>query len=310
MKAVKIKLSDFSSRPMRAFHLSWIAFFVCFFGWFGIAPLMPLVRDEFHLSKAQLGNVMIASVAITVLARLLIGSLCDRFGPRRVYAGLLSLGALPVMGIGLAHSYTGFLIARLLIGAVGASFVVTQYHTSAMFAPNVVGTANATAAGWGNLGGGVAQMVMPLLVAALLSFGLSPAHSWRVAMLVPGALMLVLSVLYLRLTEDGPSGNRRIAPGAERDTLRLDRPSAILDATRDVRVWALAVMYGACFGVELTIHNVAALYFRDRFQLSLASAGFIAGLFGGLALFARALGGLCGDRAGQRFQLLPRHPGR
>ena len=102
-KATKIALRDFSSAPMRAFHMSWMSFFLCFFGWFGIAPLMPVVRDELHLTKSQIGNSMIASVAITILARLLIGWLCDRIGPRRSYTWLLILGSLPVMGIGFVY---------------------------------------------------------------------------------------------------------------------------------------------------------------------------------------------------------------
>lgn len=80
-KAVRIDLTDFRTAPMRAFHLTWIAFFLCFFGWFGIAPLMPVVRDELHLTKQQIGNTVIASVAITIVARLLIGWICDRVGP-------------------------------------------------------------------------------------------------------------------------------------------------------------------------------------------------------------------------------------
>src|SRR6202011_4279024 len=43
-KATRIRLWDFSSAPMRAFHLSWFAFFLCFVAWFGIAPLMAIVR--------------------------------------------------------------------------------------------------------------------------------------------------------------------------------------------------------------------------------------------------------------------------
>src|SRR5258708_20629878 len=170
-KATRIRLADFSSAPMRAFHMSWIAFFLCFFGWFGIAPLMPVIRQELHLSKAQIGNLTIASVAITVLVRLFIGCLCDHIGPRRPSTWLLILGSLPVMAVGLAHDYTTFLIFRLAIGAIGASFVITQYHTSVMFAPNIVRTANATAAGWGNLGGVVTQMGMPLLVSPFVAFG-------------------------------------------------------------------------------------------------------------------------------------------
>src|SRR3990170_6875683 len=94
------KLNIFSAKglQMRTFHITWITFFVCFFGWFGIAPLMPVIREELHLTKEQIGNTIIASVAITVVARLLIGWLCDRFGPRRTYAALLVVGALPVMG--------------------------------------------------------------------------------------------------------------------------------------------------------------------------------------------------------------------
>ena len=146
-KAVRIRVFNFSTPQMRAFHMSWFAFFLCFFAWFGIAPLMMLVREEMGLTQSQIGWLVIGSVAVTVIARLLIGWLCDWIGPRLAYTWLLLIGSLPVMGIGLAHDFQTFLIFRLLIGIVGASFVITQYHTSVMFAPNVVGTANATTGG-------------------------------------------------------------------------------------------------------------------------------------------------------------------
>jgi NNP family nitrate/nitrite transporter-like MFS transporter len=296
MKATKISLFSFSTPPMRAFHMTWLAFFVCFFGWFGLAPLMPLVRADLGLTKSQVADSMIAAVAGTIFARLLVGYLCDKLGPRRMYAALLALGALPIMGVGLVHGYTSFLICRVLIGLVGASFVITQYHTSAMFAPNVVGTANATTAGWGNLGGGVTQMVMPMVVMGLVGFGLTQGEAWRYAMIVPGALMLGMSVLYLRFTQDSPeSKDAKAVTGKSKGSL--------LEAARDARVWALFVGYGACFGVELTIHNIAASYFHDRFHLGLKEAGMLAGSFGVLAIFARSLGGYLGDRAGRRFGL-------
>ncbi len=278
-KATRIRLADFSSAPMRAFHMSWIAFFLCFFGWFGIAPLMPVIRQELHLSKAQIGNLTIASVAITVLVRLLIGWLCDRIGPRRAYTWLLILGSLPVMAVGLAHDYTTFLLFRLAIGAIGASFVITQYHTSVMFAPNVVGTANAAAAGWGNLGGGVTQMVMPLLFAGFVSLGAGAWWGWRHGDVragshdVPGRDRL--------LQADAGHGRRRLRGASRQGRIRPDSPAqarAFATACRDPRVWALFVIYGACFGMELTIDNIAALYFTDNFHLALTAAGVGGGL--------------------------------
>ncbi|MGD9843632.1 MAG: MFS transporter, partial [Steroidobacteraceae bacterium] len=76
-RATRIQLFNFTSIPMRAFHLSWMAFFICFFAWFAVAPLMPIIRDELGLTKDQLANINIAAVMVTILVRLLIGPLCD-----------------------------------------------------------------------------------------------------------------------------------------------------------------------------------------------------------------------------------------
>jgi len=295
-KAVRINLLDFKSVPMRTFHMTWMAFFLSFFAWFAIAPLMPLVRKDLALTKTQIGNTIIASVAITILVRLAIGWLCDRIGPRRTYAALLILGSLPVMAIGLSHDYHSFLLFRLAIGAIGASFVITQYHTSVMFAPNCVGTANATAAGWGNMGGGITQMVMPLVLAMMVSLGVSQTMGWRLSMLVPGVLLFLMGLAYARWTKDFPQGNidelraRGIVPA------RKHVKGAFRSAIKDYRVWLLCAVYGASFGVELTMNNIAALYFTDQFHLAIAQAGLVAGLFGLMNLFARSLGGIFSDR--------------
>ncbi|MCK0751513.1 MFS transporter [Chromohalobacter japonicus] len=297
-KANKIRLFSLKTPQMRAFHMSWFAFHVCFFGWFGIAPLMAVVREDLDLSKAQIGNTIIASVAITVLVRLVIGVLCDKIGPRRAYTWLLCLGSLPVMLIGLADNFETFLVARLAIGAIGASFVITQYHSSIMFAPNVVGTANATTAGWGNLGGGTTQILMPLVFSGILMLGVNEALGWRLAMVVPGIVLFATGIAYYFFTQDAPNGNfdalrtRGELPYAEKEHGMTQSFGA---AMKDIRVWALFIVYAACFGVELTINNIAAIYFFDNFELDLATAGLIAGLFGLMNLFARTLGGIFSD---------------
>ncbi len=296
-KATRIKLFSLSTPPMRAFHMSWFAFFLCFFGWFGIAPLMAVVRDDLGLTKTEIGNTIIASVAITILFRMIIGRLCDRIGPRLTYTWLLMLGSIPVMSIGLANSYETFLLFRLAIGAIGASFVITQYHTSVMFAPNVVGTANATTAGWGNLGGGVTQMVMPLIFALILTFGASEFLGWRLAMVIPGVILFFTGIAYYFLTQDAPDGNfKELRERGELPPTTDKEAGSFMLAAKDPRVWALFVIYAACFGVELTINNIAALYFFDRFELSLGTAGLIASLFGLMNIVARTLGGMFSDR--------------
>jgi NNP family nitrate/nitrite transporter-like MFS transporter len=297
-KATRIDLFSFSTPQMRAFHLTWMAFFICFFAWFAAAPLMPLIKNTFGLTKGQIENINIAAVSVTIFVRLIIGPLCDKFGPRRAYTWLLLLGALPVFGLAFSQNYATFLFFRLCIGAIGASFVISQYHTSVMFAPNVVGTANATVGGWGNAGAGAAQSLMALIAAGVVSLGVEHQYGWRVALFVPGIAMWIMAYFYSRYTQDTPQGDivDLKKQGIDVETGKKGGWAIFAQAARNYRVWMLACAYGGCFGIELYIHNVAASYYVDRYGLTLVNAGLAAGIFGGLALFARALGGIASDK--------------
>lgn len=292
----KLNILSFKGVQMRTFHITWMTFFVCFFGWFGLAPLMPTIKENLHLDKSQIGNIIIASVSGTIIARLLIGKLCDTLGPRKTYTALLLLGAIPVMCVGLAQSYSSFLLFRLAISIIGASFVITQFHTSMMFAPAVKGTANAVAGGWGNLGGGVTNMVMPLVFAAIVGFGYTKQEAWRYAMIFPGVMMLVMAFLYYRFTKDTAAGNYDEIKREIKIKTKTD-----YSILKDWRIWSLALAYAVCFGMEITFDNIAALHFVQEYKLSQSSAGFWAGAFGFMNIFARALGGIFADRVGKSY---------
>jgi len=281
---------------IRTFHVTWFAFFLCFFAWFGIAPLMAVVREELSLTQDQVGWTIIGAVSATVFGRIAIGWLCDRYGPRLTYTWLLVLASLPVMGIGLAHDYTSFLIFRILIGLIGASFVITQYHTTNMFAPNVVGTANATSAGWGNLGGGATQIGMPIIFSIIVSFGVSEAFGWRAAMVLAGVAIMLTGFAYFFFTTDAPDGSYKELRAQGKMPSAGKTSGNFLSALKDYRVWLLFFIYAACFGIELTIFGTLALYILDYFEgLTIVSAGIIAGSFGLMNIFARTLGGIFGD---------------
>jgi NNP family nitrate/nitrite transporter-like MFS transporter len=292
----KLNIFSFRGVQMRTFHITWMTFFVCFFGWFGLAPLMPTIKETLHLTKPQIGNIIIASVSGTIIARLLIGRLCDTWGPRKTYTALLLVGAIPVMCVGLAESYSSFLLFRLAISIVGASFVITQFHTSMMFSPAIKGTANAVAGGWGNLGGGITNMLMPVVFTAIVGFGYVKADAWRYAMILPGVMMLLMAFVYFKFTKDTPAGNYDEIDHDVKVKSKTD-----FKVLKDWRVWALALAYAVCFGMEITFDNVAALHFVQEYNLTQSSAGFWAGAFGFMNIFARALGGIFADRVGRSY---------
>ena len=299
LKATKLNLLNFRSIPIRTFWITSISFFMCFFAWFGIVPFMPDVVSDLGLTPTQKWNSIILAVSGTVFARLLIGKLCDKYGPRLCYTWLLTLGAIPVIACGLVQTPLQFLICRLFIGFIGASFVITQVHTSLMFAPNVVGTANATSAGWGNLGGGANRLGMPLIAAAVVSFGVADAEAWRYSMVIAGIVCFLMGIVYYFFTQDTPEGNfKDLRESGETITTKKDKVG-FSTVIKDYRTWILFIVYAACFGIELTVYGTMDDYLQNTFQLSRLTAGNIVLSFALMNIFARTLGGFFGDKFGK-----------
>ncbi|MFD0988941.1 MFS transporter [Mariniflexile jejuense] len=299
LKATKLNLFNFKSIPTRTFWITSISFFMCFFAWFGIVPFMPDVTKDLGLTPDQKWNSIILAVTGTVFARLLIGKLCDKYGPRLCYTWLLVLGAIPVIACGLVETPLQFLICRLFIGFIGASFVITQVHTSLMFAPNIVGTANATSAGWGNLGGGANRLGMPLIAAAVVSFGVADAQAWRYSMVVAGTVCFLMGLVYYFFTQDTPEGNfKDLRAAGEEITTKKDKVG-FSTVIKDYRTWILFLVYAACFGIELTVYGTMDDYLQNTFQLERVTAGNIVLSFALMNIFARTLGGYFGDMFGR-----------
>ncbi|WP_339893686.1 MFS transporter [uncultured Algibacter sp.] len=299
LKATKLNLLNLKSVPIRTFWISSISFFMCFFAWFGIVPFMPDVVRDLGLTPDQKWNSIILAVSGTVFARLLIGKLCDKYGPRLCYTWLLMLGAIPVILSGLVQTPTQFLVCRLFIGFIGASFVITQVHTSLMFAPNIVGTANATSAGWGNLGGGANRLGMPLIAATVVAFGVAEAEAWRYSMVIVGMACFLMGIVYYFFTQDTPEGNFKDLKASGVAIEKKKDEVGFLAVLKDYRIWILFIVYAASFGIELTVYGTMDDYLQNTFQLERLTAGNIVLSFALMNLFARTLGGFFGDRFGK-----------
>lgn len=191
-KAKSFRFCSLKRPFMRSFHTSWFCFFVAFTSWFGIQPLLPTIRKELNLTKKDLAHSGMASVAATIAIRVVVGPLCDRFGPRRVMSLLLLIGSIPMALAGLIKSATGLIVLRLCIGVLGGAFVPCQFWTTAMFNVKVVGTANALVGGWGNLGGGFTFIFMPGIFELVKLCGADEFLAWKIAVAVPAAICILL----------------------------------------------------------------------------------------------------------------------
>lgn len=71
-KAREIRLCSFARPHMRAFHCSWWSFFIAFFIWFAISPLLSEIRTDLGLTKKEIWTSSIAGVGSTIGVRFLV----------------------------------------------------------------------------------------------------------------------------------------------------------------------------------------------------------------------------------------------
>lgn len=208
LKSYTIPIFNLMDPYGRAFHLSWLGFFVAFLSWFAFPPLIPdAIKSDLHLSAAQVANSNIVALVATLAVRLFVGPLVDQYGPRKVMAAILILGAIPSGLAGTAHNASSLYVLRFFIGLLGATFVPCQAWTSSFFDKNCVGTANALVGGWGNMGGGATFAIMTSLYQSLRARGLSQHIAWRASFaIVPAPVLIFVAVLTLIYGTDHPAG--------------------------------------------------------------------------------------------------------
>ncbi len=206
MSSNKLNLLSFSGN-IRILHLTWLAFFISFMMWFNHAPLMLIIAETLHMSKDEIKTILILNVALTIPARIVIGILVDKFGPKRTFSTLLALGSLPCFLFAFAESFEQLAMARFLMGFVGAGFVIGIRMVGEWFPAKQVGVAEGVYGGWGNFGSAAAAMSLPVL--ALIYGG---ENGWRYAIATTGVIALIYSVIYFFSVSDTPKGSTYFKP--------------------------------------------------------------------------------------------------
>lgn len=186
----KLNLLSFKDN-IRTLHLTWIAFFISFVVWFNHAPLLMAIKDTLGLDSQQIKTLLILNVALTIPARIVVGMLVDKYGPKIMYSLLLGISSVICFFFALADSFEQLALARFLLGFVGAGFVIGIRMISEWFPAKQVGLAEGIYGGWGNFGSAAAAMSLPTI--ALLFGG---EDGWRYAIGLTGAIALVYAFIY------------------------------------------------------------------------------------------------------------------
>jgi len=206
MSSQKLNLLSFSGN-IRTLHLTWMAFFITFVVWFNHAPLMVAIRDTLGFDDQQVKTLLILNVALTIPARIVVGMLVDKYGPKIMFSMLLGISSFICFFFAIADSFEQMAVARFMLGFVGAGFVIGIRMISEWFPAKQVGLAEGIYGGWGNFGSAAAAMSLPTL--ALMYGG---EDGWRYAIATTGAIALVYAFIYYNSVSDTPKGSTYFKP--------------------------------------------------------------------------------------------------
>jgi MFS transporter, NNP family, nitrate/nitrite transporter len=192
-----------------------------------------------------------------------------------------------------------FTAFRFFVGFIGATFVTTQLWTSIVYAVNVVTTANATAAGRGNPGGGFTNVLMQHTVNCLGTTHALLPHRACVAD-QPSCRSPAHRQCNIFLTDDDPEGQYK---GLHRKGTKTKTNAFIgmLRAAKNHRVWILFLGDAGFFGFEPFKNGNLTICIQNEFPVNKGKAWLITGLFDLMNLFAPSLVGILSDLMNKRF---------
>lgn len=261
-----IDLFRWKDERMKILHFTWLAFFISFFTWYNMAPLATtILQDMKWLTPQHIAALGILNVALTIPARIIIGALLDKLGPRLVYSGLLIIMAIPALVFAFADTWIQLMISRLILGSIGASFVIGIRMVSEWFPPKDVGFAEGIYGGWGNFGSAAAAMVLPYI--ALTIFG--GEDGWRYAIAITGLICFAYGIIFYFVVKDTPKGKTLLKPkrtGAMevstwKDMILLILFTIPLGGALAVSAWRLAMLNFISETVLYTTWTIIGLVF-------------------------------------------------
>jgi len=203
----RINLFAVRDPKIKTLHITWFAFFLTFAVWFNHAPLLVFMKEAFDMTGQQIKALMILNVALTIPARIIIGIMVDKYGPRKIYSGLLVISGIICLMFAAAQTYEQLALLRFLMGFTGAGFVIGIRMVGEWFPHKSVGIAEGIYGGWGNFGSAAAAMSLPAL--ALMYGG---DDGWRYAIATTGVMAGLYGVFYFFTAQNTPKGSTYFKP--------------------------------------------------------------------------------------------------
>ncbi len=179
--------------PLRAdagvIGLVGIAHLISHYSQLLLAPLFPWLKDAFQVGYTELGFLMTIFFVVSCAVQAGSGFVVDRFGPRPILFGGLTLLGLAAFGFAASTSY-GMLAAFSVLAGIGNGVFHPVDYTllnRRVSAPRL-GHAYSVHGITGSLGWALAPaMLVPLAI----------AFSWRVALVCAGVLAFAVLALLL-----------------------------------------------------------------------------------------------------------------
>lgn len=203
----RFNLLNLRKHNIRILHYTWFAFFMTFVVWLSLGPMMPFIREALGLSIQQAKVLLILNVAMTIPARIVVGMLVDKHGPRIMFSSILILGGLISIGFAWSDSYEQLAIMRFLSGFIGAGFVVGIRMIGEWFPARQTGLAQGIYGGWGNFGSAGAALTLPFIAVYI-----GGDDGWRYATTIAAVAAIAYGFIYYFIVSNTPKGSTYFKP--------------------------------------------------------------------------------------------------